>query len=131
MTRLRKTKPVIHLAVIRAISSLPLLIIGTLHLIGQAPLMPILEGAEIPFPTFFAAIVPILQVAAGLSLLIGFYSRLGAVTALVIMAVAMYAHMMHDWADEPTIVLPIAVFVGVLQILWGGAGVFSSDIAAS
>ncbi len=131
MSNIRKTSPAIHLAVIRAASSIPLLFIGTLHLIGQAPMLPILEGANIPFAPFFAIAVPVLEVVAGASLLAGYFSRVGALIALVIMVVALYVHMMHDWADEPTLVLPIAVFAGVVQILWGGAGVFSSDIAAS
>ena len=131
MIDLRKTGPAKHLTVIRSLSALPLILIGAQHVIGTAPILPIIEGARIPQPVFFSYIVPPLEVIAGLLLLIGLYARIGALITLPTMGVAMYAHMVHDWADEPVIVLPIAVFLGVLQVLWGGAGAFSTDLAAS
>lgn len=131
MDAIRKTRPALHLTVIRILSALPLLIIGTMHLVGQAPMLPILQGAGVVLPQLLASTVPILEVLAGLSLLIGFYARVGASITVVTMAGAIYSHWVHDWADEPVIILPIAVLVGVLQVLWGGAGAFSSDIAAS
>ena len=35
----------------------------------------------------------------------------GALVTLPTMGVAVYAHLVHDWADEPVIILPIAAFV--------------------
>ena len=131
MINLRKTGPAKHLTVIRSLCALPLILIGTQHLIGTAPILPILEGARIPQAVFFSYLVPPLEVLAGLLLLIGYCARLGALVTLPTMGVAVYAHLVHDWAEEPTIVLPIAVFVGVLQVLWGGAGAFSTDLAAT
>jgi len=131
MIDLKKTSSAKHLPVIRVLSALPLLIIGTQHLVGSAPILPILVGAAFPFPEVWAIVVPPIQVLAGFSLLIGFYARLGALVTGVVMLAAIYAHLVLDWADEPVIILPIAVLVGVLQILWGGAGAFSRDIAAS
>ena len=117
MIHLRQTSPAKHLTAIRVLSALPLILIGVQHVIGTAPILPILEGARIPQPVFFSYLVPPLEVLAGLSLLIGLYARLGALITLPTMGVAVYAHVVHDWADEPTIILPIAVFLGVLQIL--------------
>lgn len=131
MINLRKTKPAKHLTVIRSLSALPLILIGAQHVIGTAPILPILEGAKIPQPIFFSYLVPPLEVVAGLLLLIGLYARIGALITLPTMGVAVYAHLVHDWAEEPTIILPIAVFLGVLQILVSGAGAFSTDLAAS
>lgn len=131
MINLRKTTPARHLTVIRSLSALPLILIGTQHVIGVAPIRPIIEGAMIPQPAFWSAIVPPLEVLAGLLLLIGLYARIGALITLPTMGVAIYAHLVHDWADEPTIILPIAVSLGVLQILISGAGAFSTDLAAS
>ena len=128
---LRRTTPAKHLTVIRSLAALPLILIGAQHVIGTAPILPILEGAMIPMPVFFSYLVPPLEVVAGGLLLIGFYARIGAFITLPTMGVAVYAHLVHDWADEPTVVLPIAVFLGVLQVLWGGAGAFSTDLAAT
>ena len=131
MRELRRTKPVHHLAVIRVLCAIPLLGIGTQHLIGMAPMEPILEGANFPLVSFFALAVPILEILTGLALVMGFYARVGAFVVLGIMCGAIYAHVVHDWTDEPIILLPTAVLLGVLQVLWGGAGAFSSGLVAS
>ncbi len=96
MINLRKTSAAKHLTAIRALSALPLIVIGVQHVIGTAPILPILEGARIPHPIFFSYIVPPLEVLAGLSLLIGLYARAGALITLPTMGVALYAHMVHD-----------------------------------
>ncbi len=128
---LRTTSSARHLTAIRVIASLPLIGIGAQHLLGMAPMQPILEGAGIPFPELLGTVVPVLEVLAGLSLLLGLFARVGAVVSLAIMAVAIHAHMVHDWSDEPTILLPIAVLGAVLQVAWSGAGAFSADLAAA
>ena len=127
----RAPRPAHHLAVSRVVAAIPLIGIGAQHLLGMAPLEPILVGAGIPFSEPLGWIVPILEVLAGLALLIGGQARWGALISVVIMGVALYAHMVHDWADEPVILLPIVVFLGGLQVLWGGAGSFSADLAAT
>ena len=129
--RLRQTTTAKHLAVLRLIAAVPLIGIGAQHVLGTAPMLPILEGAQFPFAPFFAALVPWLEIVAGLALVVGFFARPAALTALVIMGAAVYAHIAHDWADEPVIVLPLAVAICVSQILWGGAGAFSIDLVAS
>lgn len=131
MSTLRRTTIARHLTVIRVLCAIPLLGIGTQHLIGTAPMGPILVGAGIPFATPLALIVPVLEVLAGLALVIGYEARLAALASLVTMVVAVYAHSVHDWTDEPTIVLPLAMILGLAQIMWGGAGAFSTDLAAT
>ena len=131
MKNLRKTTPARHLTFIRIVSAMPLLAIGTQHLIGMVPMEPILEGAGFPLVSFFAITVPVLEVLMGLALVVGFYARVGALISLGIMVGAIYAHLVHDWADEPVLLLPVAVLLGTLQVLWSGAGAFSSDLVAS
>lgn len=126
----RNTRPAKHLTVIRVLIAVPLIGIGAQHLIGTAPMQPILEGANLPLATSLALVVPILEVLVGLALVIGLFARPAALLAIVTMAVAIYAHLVHDWADEPVLILPIAVMVGALQILVSGAGAFSTDLAA-
>lgn len=130
MSTWRKTHPASHLTVIRVLIAIPLVGIGVQHLIGMAPMQPILEGANLPLAAPLAIIVPILEVVVGLALVIGLFARPAALLAIATMAVAIYAHLVHDWADEPVLILPIAVMVGALQILVSGAGAFSTDLAA-
>ena len=129
--RLRQTTTAKHLAVLRLIAAVPLIGIGTQHVLGTAPMLPILEGASFPLASFFAVLVPWLEIIAGLALVIGFFARPAALVSLVIMCAAVYAHFVHDWTDEPVIVLPLAVAICVAQVLWGGAGAFSADLVAS
>lgn len=129
--KLRETSPAKHLALLRLIAAVPLIGIGVQHLIGTAPMRPILDGAGIPLAAFFAILVPILEVIAGLGLALGFYARLHAFLSFAIMVVAVYAHVVHDWTDEPAIILPVAVAVCAAQVVWGGAGAFSTDLAYS
>ena len=111
-----------HVAVIRILISLPLIGIGFMHLVGAAPLLPILEGAGIPFPELNAVVAPVVQVLAGLMLLTGFGVRIGALLALGTMVGALVAHVRFDWADEPPIVLPLMVMAGASYVLLRGAG---------
>ncbi|MEM1177582.1 MAG: DoxX family protein [Acidobacteriota bacterium] len=129
--RLRQTSPAKHLAVLRLVAAVPLIGIGAQHILGTAPMLPILEGAQFPLAAFFAVLVPWLEIIAGVGLVLGFFARPAALTALVIMGAAVYAHAVHDWVDEPVIILPLAVAICCAQILWGGAGGFSIDLVAS
>ena len=129
--KLRHTTSARHLALLRLVAAVPLVGIGAQHVLGSAPMLPILEGARFPLAAFFAVLVPWLEIAAGLSLAVGFFARPAALVSLVIMGAAVYAHVVHDWADEPVIVLPLVVALCVAQVLWGGARAFSIDFAAS
>ena len=110
------------IAILRILISLPLLGIGFLHLTGVEPMAPILEGAKLPLPELTATLAPIAEVVGGLLLFANFRPRIGALFALGTMAGALAAHLRFDWADEPPILLPIAVFVGALVILARGGG---------
>ncbi len=111
-----------HVAVIRILASLPLIGIGIMHLVGAAPLLPIIEGAGIPFPELNALVAPVVQILAGFMLLTGFGVRVGAFLALGTMAGALFAHVRFDWADEPPIALPLMVMAGASYVLVRGAG---------
>jgi uncharacterized membrane protein YphA (DoxX/SURF4 family) len=110
------------IAIIRILASLPLIGIGVMHLVGVAPLLPIVEGAGFPFPELSARLAPIAQILAGLLLLTGIQARVGALLALGTMAGALLAHLRFDWADEPPMLLPILVIAGAVTILLRGPG---------
>lgn len=109
----------------RILAAAPLLLIGIQHLTGAAPMQPILEGAGFPSPELGATLAPIVEVAGGALLLTGLFARLGGLLALGSMAGALYAHLNFDWADEPPLLLPIAVAVFAALVVLGGAGSFA------
>ena len=90
-------------------------------------MLPILKGSGIPFPELNATVAPIFEVLAGVLLLSGAFARVGALIAMGAMAGATYSHLVFDWADEPPIVLPIAILVMAAIILIKGAGHWSVD----
>lgn len=130
MKNLRQTESLKHLIVVRLIAGLPLVAIGLMHITGAAPMRPILDAASIPLPGINAIVAPLAQVVAGSLILIGAWARVGALLASGAMVVAIYAHLAADWADEPPIVLPIAVLFAALYILWRGAGARSLDLTS-
>ena len=111
----------------RVLAGLPLTGINIMHLTGQAPIRPILEGAGVPFVGLNAVLAPILGLLAGLSLLAGAFARVGSFLALGFSVVAIYTHMVHDWEGEPPIVLPIVILLCAAWIIWKGAGAWSVD----
>ncbi len=128
--RIRETKPAKEVIVFRLIAGLPLVLFGTMHLIGSPPMRPILEAANIPLPGLNAVFAPIVQVLAGLLLLSGAFARVGALLAAPTMVVALYSHAVADWDDEPTPLIAVAVLVCSLYVLWRGAGAWSLDAKA-
>ncbi len=124
---LLSTRPLKHMIVARLIAGLPLVGIGAMHLAGAAPMRPILEAAGIPMPGLNAALAPLMEILAGALLLSGTAVRVGAVIAAISMAVALYAHAVADWQDEPPVVLPLAVLLAALYVLVRGAGAWSVD----
>jgi uncharacterized membrane protein YphA (DoxX/SURF4 family) len=127
LASIRHTTALKHVIVARLIAGLPLVGIAAMHLIGAAPLRPILEAAKIPLPDLNTVVAPVVEVVAGLLILSGAFARVGAVLGSVTMALAMYAHVVADWTDEPPIMLPIAVLLAALYVLWRGGGAWSVD----
>ncbi len=116
------------LGIARIMAGLPLLAIGGMHLFGTAPLGPILEGANMPMADVTAKVAPVLEVLAGLMLLLGYRGRLGAILGIGSMAAALATHVRFEateafaWPDEPPIALPILTLVLCLVVLAKGPG---------
>lgn len=127
IARLTKTDSSKATIVPRIIAAAPLIGINIMHLTGAAPLKPILEGAKIPMPEINAIVGPIFGVLGGLMLLTGAFARLGSMIAIGSMGMALYAHAVFNWEDEPPVVLPIAVMLASAWVLWKGAGAWSVD----
>ena len=92
-----------------------------------------LMAAGIPLAGLAQRAVPIVEIAAGLALLIGAYTRVVAMVIMGIMAVAAYVHLV---VDDPSVfplqpnepVVPLTVMVMAAYLVWRGAGSGSVDL---
>lgn len=128
MKQITQTTNLKSSAIARILIAIPLLSIGIQHLIGTAPMEPILRGAGIPFPELNAIVGPALQLVAGALLISGYFARVGAALTIPAMAMATYTHLVHDWADEPPLALPLILIAFSVFVLWKGAGAWSFDL---
>ena len=94
-----------------------------------------LTQAEIPFQTLNLYFVPVAEMLIGVSLLLGFFARLGALVAIPMMIVATYVHIVVDDPNlfplqpgEPFIPLVVMALSG--YVLWRGAGSWSLDLSS-
>jgi putative oxidoreductase len=130
---LRNTRPGRAPTLARAVAGLPLLAIGSAHVfVADAPMRPLVEAAGLPFPSLLAPLGVAAEIIAGLSLVFGLWARVGGVLAIPTMLAAIYAHLVIDvWpngaANEPPLVLPIAVAVAATYVIIAGAGRWSLD----
>ena len=136
MKKLRQTIPNEYLGVIRIMLGIIFLMTGTMKItmadFGVAWSVQLIE-AEIPLYTFNYWFVPILEILLGVILLIGYYSRIGALLVLPIMLVAIYVHLTVSnpaafpaQPQEPYV--PIAVIIMALIVIKKGGGNWSMDL---
>ena len=92
-----------------------------------------LVAAGIPMIWFVKWAVPLVEIGAGLILLVGAFTRVAALVIVAIMAVAAYVHLVVDDAamfplqpNEP--VVPLAVMVMAAYLVWRGGGSGSVDL---
>ena len=130
LMNIRETRAGKEAFLFRLIAGLPLAMFGTMHLVGAAPMKPILVAANIPLPDINALIAPVAEVLASVLLLSGAFARLGSLLAAGTMSVALYSHAVADWQDEPNPLIAAAVLACSLYILWRGAGAWSLDAKA-
>jgi len=136
MNKLRKTSPNKWVGTIRTMLGIIFLMTGIMKLtfaeFGSAWSIQLIE-AEIPFYTINYWFVPIFEIILGIILLIGYYTRIGAVMIMPIMLVAIYVHITVSnpaafpaQPQEPFI--PIAVIIMAVIVLIKGGGSWSLDL---
>ena len=135
MKNLRQTKPNKSVSIVRIMLGVIFIMTGVMKLTladyGAAWSVQLIE-AEIPFYTLNYWFVPIFEVILGIVLLIGFYSRIGALMVMPIMFVAIYVHLtvtnpaaFPSQPQEP--IMPIAIIIMALTVIWKGGGSWSMD----
>jgi uncharacterized membrane protein YphA (DoxX/SURF4 family) len=138
MKNLRNTVSNKLLGGIRIMLGVIFLMTGTMKLslaeFGEAWSIQLIE-AGIPFYTLNYWSVPVLEILLGILLLLGYYARIGAVTVIPIMLVAIYVHLTVSnpaafpaQPQEPYI--PIAIIVMALFVLKKGGGSWSKDLSS-
>jgi uncharacterized membrane protein YphA (DoxX/SURF4 family) len=139
MKKLRQTSPNKWVGAIRTMLGIIFLMTGIMKLsfaeFGSAWSIQLIE-AEIPFYTINYWFVPILEISLGIILLLGYYSRIGAVMIMPIMLVAIYVHITVSnpaafpaQPQEPFI--PIAVIIMAVIVLIKGGGNWSLDLKST
>jgi uncharacterized membrane protein YphA (DoxX/SURF4 family) len=133
LQNLRRTERAKWVIVPRLVAALPLVVFGSFHLTGMSPLLEILRRASIPFPEVNFYVAPVVMVLSGLSMGLGYYARIGALTGSFAMLVAAYCKLViEEWPGpmEIPMALPVVVLAACLTILVKGAGTWSSDLKA-
>lgn len=135
MKNLRQTNPNKWVSIVRMMLGIIFLMTGTMKLTladyGAAWSIQLIE-AEIPFYTLNYWFVPVFEILLGIILLIGYYSRIGALMVMPIMLVAIYVHLTVSnpaaFPSQPQApYMPIAVILMAAIIIIKGAGNWSAD----
>ena len=95
-----------------------------------------LVAAGIPLYTISRWSVPVLEIAVGVALGVGFVVRLAGLLVVGLMIVAAYVHLV---VDDPSLfplqpsapVIPLAVIAASAYLVWRGAGAWSVDLRAA
>ena len=91
-----------------------------------------LTAAGIPFHSLNMWVVPAAEIGVGILFILGFLTRFASLSAIVMMAVATYVHLV---VDDPTLfplqpeepIIPIIVIALCIYLLWVGSGSWSID----
>ena len=136
MKHVRQTSPNKLIGIIRIMLGIIFIMTGTMKLFladyGAAWSIQLIE-AEIPLYTLNYWFVPVFEIFLGIILLLGYYSRIGALMILPIMLVAIYVHLtvsnpgaFPSQPQEPY--MPIAIIIMAFIVLKKGGGNWSMDL---
>jgi uncharacterized membrane protein YphA (DoxX/SURF4 family) len=116
------------LLLLRVVVSVPLLFFGVLHLVSPNVLREILVAAGLPLVDLHTVLVPLVEILAGVLLLVGFLTRLGGVLAFAVIVPVVLVTLQVTAGREgpavPTLALPVTLAVAsfFLALLGGGSG---------
>lgn len=121
-----------YLLLVRVLMSAVFLFSGFDKLFDWAEAQREVVGFGLPMPVFFAAATIVVQLGGGLSVLLGFYTRLGS---LLLMAFTAAATLLVHWpvgAPNPTMALTtslehLAIIGGFVLLMVTGPGTLALD----
>lgn len=134
-----------YIIALRIIAGAPLVMFGVMHLTGASPMQPLVEAAGLPMAGLTSIVAPVVQILAGLLLIAGAITRLGALMGAVVMLGGLVTNFLipnDQWptpseidpnimvmGTEPAMLTPIALVVMALSIfiMIKGAGAWSLD----
>ena len=92
-----------------------------------------LTQAGIPAHALNMWFVPVAEIAVGLLLIVGLFSRAASIVAMIMMLVATYVHVVVDDPDlfplQPEApIIPLTVLVLCALVLWRGGGSWNADL---
>lgn len=136
MKNLKPTLPNKFVGAIRIMLGVIFIMTGTMKLtladFSDAWSIQLIE-ADIPFYALNYRFVPVFEIFLGIILLLGYYSRIGAVMVLPVMLVAIYVHLtvinpaaFPAQPQEPYI--PIAIILMALIVIKKGGASWSLDL---
>lgn len=105
----------------RLVAGVPLAIAGLLHLVGAAPVEPLLEKAGFPAAGVLGVVAPLAELAAGVLLCAGWMTRVwgGVGVALMVGAIVVHFLIPNDQWPQPDSGLPGPEPVGGLVMAFG------------
>ncbi len=136
LTKLRQTPASNSAAAIRILLGLLFLSTGVMKVAIpdlRAAFSGQLTAAGIPFHSLNMWVVPAAEIGLGVAFILGLLSRLASLSAIVMMVVATYVHLV---VDDPTLfplqpeapIIPTIAIVLCLYLLWTGSGSWSLDL---
>jgi uncharacterized membrane protein YphA (DoxX/SURF4 family) len=124
-------------------AGLPLIFYGGLHLIDPDGFLQLLHAAGEAFSNVTVVVVPLMEMVAGIVLLVGMWVRAGALLAVVAMIPALHTKLVlvsgqgapdvdpSTIAQAPPLWVPVLVLACAIYVLVRGAGAFSGDFRAT
>jgi uncharacterized membrane protein YphA (DoxX/SURF4 family) len=136
LTRLRQTRASKSAAAIRILLGLLFLSSGVMKFAVpalRAAFSGQLSAAGIPFHSLNMWAVPAAEIGFGILFILGFLLRIASLSAIAMMVVAAYVHLVVDdpglfplQPKEP--IIPAIAIVLCLYLLWSGSGSWSLDL---
>jgi NADH dehydrogenase len=131
LTTIQHATPWKLLLVLRLAAGLPLIFLGVLHLIYPADFRAVLAAGRLPHPDFYAAVVPLVEILAGLLLLAGLWTRVGGMLALGVMLPALVLSVQLTErtvaSAMPPLFFPVMVTLTSVVLVLLGGGAWSLD----
>jgi uncharacterized membrane protein YphA (DoxX/SURF4 family) len=137
--RVRQTSDSKPLLFARVAAGLPLLFYGGLHLIQPTEYLALLHATGILPEEVMIVVIPLMEMVAGILVLVGVWARVGALLAVLVMIPALHTSLTLTGgggspgadavviAPAPPLWVPILVLLCALAVLVKGAGAFSAD----